>query len=90
MALFSWFSKNNNKPLKKSVLASNNSFNTSKSIKHVTNHNVRPIAKANPNINDIRPTFTDIDDKTMNKAEGGKSTSVEKHISLEKALFTNI
>jgi len=90
MALFSWFSKNNNRPYKKSVRTNSNLFNTSKPTNHVTNNNAWPTAKVTQNIDDKLPTFIEVNDKNIANTKVQKSSFIEKHISLEKALFTNI
>lgn len=76
MALYSWFSKNNNKPNKKSIQSSNNLLKASESAKYIENYTMWPTAKIKPGIDVTLPVYDDVEDKL-----------VDKPISLETVLI---
>jgi len=67
MALFSWFSKNNNESNKKSIRANKNSSKVAKSTKYIENYTMWPSAKIKKNIEEPLPESEDIkEDFTKN------------------------
>lgn len=92
MALYSWFSKNNNKPNKpnkKSIRASNNLLKASESARYIENYTMWPTAKIKPGIKVTLPVHDNIDDKLSYESNTQKSILEEKNISLEAALIIN-
>lgn len=89
MALYSWFSKNNNKPTKKSVRANNNLLKASESAKYIENYTMWPTAKVKPGIDVTLPVHDDVEDKSVQESNTQKSTLEKTSISLEAALIIN-
>jgi len=89
MALYSWFSKNNNKPNKKSIRASNNLLKASESARYIENYTMWPTAKIKSGIKVTLPVHDNIDDKLSYESNTQKSILEEKNIPLEAALIIN-
>lgn len=89
MALYSWFSKNNNKPNKESVRANNNLLKASESARYIENYTMWPTAKIKPGINITIPVHDSVEDKFIKEPNTQKSPLQEKTLSLEAALIIN-
>ena len=82
MALYSWFSKNNNKPNKKSIRASNNLLKASESAKYIESYTMWPTAKLKKGIKVTLPVHDSVEVKSV------KESNTQKSI-LETALIIN-
>jgi hypothetical protein len=89
MALYSWFSRNNNKPGKKSVRANNNLLKASESAKYIENYTMWPTAKIKQNIEVTLPMYDDTENKLGKEPHDAKSTLDDQLMSLEEALLIN-
>ncbi|WP_114326458.1 hypothetical protein [Candidatus Colwellia aromaticivorans] len=88
MALYSWFSKNNNKPNKKSVRANNNLLKASESAKYIENYTMWPTAKIKPGIEVTLPVYDEAEDKSAKDSNKAESMLADKSVPLEIALIT--
>ncbi|MDX2368190.1 MAG: hypothetical protein QNK36_07285 [Colwellia sp.] len=89
MALYSWFSKNNNKPNKKSVRANKNLLKASESAKYIENYTMWPTAKIKQDIDVTLPVHDDVKDKLAKESNTPKSALEDSNILLETALIIN-
>ncbi len=89
MALYSWFTKNNNKPNKKSVRAKNNLLKASESAKYIENYTMWPTAKINQSIDVVLPVDEDVENKLAKEPNKPKSTLEDQSISPEAVLVIN-
>ncbi|PHR83755.1 MAG: hypothetical protein COA59_10345 [Colwellia sp.] len=89
MALYSWFSKNNNKPNKKSIRAKNNLLKASESAKYIENYTMWPTAKIKKNIVEVLPESDDIKEELTKNSDESKSTLEENSISFKTTLIVN-
>lgn len=89
MALYSWFSKNNNKPNKKSVRANNNLLKASESAKYIENYTMWPTAKIKQGVEVTLPAHDTVEDKSVKESNTQKSLLEEKILPLEAALIIN-
>lgn len=89
MALYSWFTKNNNKPNKKSVRAKNNLLKASESAKYIENYTMWPTAKIKQSIEVALPVDEDVENKLAKEPNKPKSTLEDQSISPEAVLVIN-
>lgn len=92
MALYSWFTKNNNKPSKKSVRAKNNLLKASESAKYIENYTMWPTAKIKQSIEVTLPDdedVVDVENKLAKEPNKPKSILEDKSISPEVVLVIN-
>ena len=92
MALYSWFTKNNNKPSKKSVRAKNNLLKASESAKYIENYTMWPTAKIKQSIEVTLPDdedVVDVENKLAKEPSNPKSILEDKSISPEVVLVIN-
>jgi hypothetical protein len=89
MALYSWFSKNNNKPNKTSVRAKNTLLKASQSAKYIENYTMWPTAKIKPSIEATATAYDDVENKLTKEYNEPKMTLDDPYMSLEAALLIN-
>ena len=68
MALYSWFSRNKNKPSKKSVRANNNLLKASQSAKYIEHYTMWPTAKVKPYMDVTLAIYDDVENKLVEEA----------------------
>lgn len=85
MALYSWFSKNNDKPSKKSIRVRNNLLKSSESTKYIENYTMWPTAKIKPGIEVTLPVHDVVDNKLVK--ESNKAELEDEHMPLDAPLI---
>jgi len=87
MALYSWFSKNNNKPSKTSVRANNNLLKASQSAKYIENYTMWPTAKIKPSIEATATVYDEVENKLSKESNEPKILLDDQSMSFEAALL---